>query len=445
MFNKRKREELEAAREIEKSCVGVISVIKDSHEFKKFEKVFDHFTNKKTEAKDDQDTEAAAAANDDEGHLFDLYKVCERKKSADPRKKLPNGTDPRSFLMIEPELVAVKATDLSTLAEKSRLRINFCGHSANTTFWFAQAAEEYRDLLARVYYKNTEYQTPTVTFRIDITHLTSIKTNKKVDKENKAPDSFQRGIFMSDCRDDAAMERMISIGNSIKRLRKAIYEMDPTDVKYGNSKFNSSVKYTPALSGNKVQKLIEEHVSDDETRDHLLNHLHGDDERVSGAIRMGFIFSTAFAEVLAWWLALVEQVGFGCSHTPDNFNRTRMDAFLNSMRSDTRREWLCRFVLAWACCDGRIGKYFFNVIVAAHTEESLGDSIGEFMDDVCKEIFGKDVYFSKSKPVRQKPNGKTIVTMQAESKEALRTIRRVLEPYVEDYMPRWKLANLLAY
>ena len=250
---------------------------------------------------------------------------------------------------------------------------------------------------------------------------------------------------MSDCIDEAAMERMISTGNDIKRLRKAIQAMDPTDVPYDKLVLRrSDIKYTPALSVRQVQKLIEKHVSDDETRDHLLNHLHGDDERVSGAIRMGFICSKARASVLSWWLAFVEQFGFGGSHTPDNFDRARMDEFLRSMRPDTRLHWLRRFVLAWACCDGSIGEYFFTMIVPAHTEESLGDSIVEFMDDVCKEIFGQDVHFSQTTRGRD-PNGKAIVYLRADAKNSLRTIRRVLEPYVEDYVPRWKLANLKSY
>jgi len=350
--------------------------------------------------------------------------------------------DPRKFLKNEPELFAGKATDLSKVTHLSRLKIKFCGHSANTTFWFARAAMEYRDSLAEVFSKNTDYETPTVTFTIDVRHLTKIKTNKEVDNDDEAPDSLTRGIFMSDCMDEAAMERMISTGNDIKRLRKAIQAMDPTDVPYGKL-YGSDIKYTPVLSVRQVQKLIEKHVSDDETRDHLLNYLRGDDERVSGAIRMGFIFSSAYASVLSWWLAFVEEFGFGGSHTPDNFDRARMDEFLRSMRPDTRRHWLCRFVLAWVSCDGSIGKHYFEMIVPAHTEESLGDSIVEFMDDVCKEIFGKDVHFSKK--TGGDPNGKAIVCMRAEAKESLRTIRQVLETCVEDYVPRWKLANLLAY
>lgn len=223
-------------------------------------------------------------------------------KSGDPCKKLPDGTDPQKFLKNESELVAGKATDLSKVTQLSRLTIKFCGHSANTTFWFTQTAMKYCNLLVGVFSNNTDCKTMTVTFKITI-DLTKIESNNEV----------SRGIFMSECMNETAMERIISTGKEIYCLRKAIYRKDPTDVQYDMCP--SDVKYTPALTVRQVQKLIKKHVFDKETREHLLNHLHGDDERISGAIRMGFTFSSARATVLAWWLAFVEQFGFGCSHT----------------------------------------------------------------------------------------------------------------------------------
>ena len=102
--SKRKREEVEAAREIENSGVGVISVMKDSHEFKKFKKAYDHFTKKETEAIDSENTEA----DDDDGHLFDLYKVCERMKSGDPRKSSLREWIHESFSRMNPSWLPAK-------------------------------------------------------------------------------------------------------------------------------------------------------------------------------------------------------------------------------------------------------------------------------------------------------------------------------------------------
>uniref|UniRef100_A0A7S2V742 Uncharacterized protein n=1 Tax=Entomoneis paludosa TaxID=265537 RepID=A0A7S2V742_9STRA len=121
-----------------------------------------------------------------------------------------------------------------------------------------------------------------------------------------------------------------------------------------------------------------------------------------------------------------------------------MNEFLDSLKPERRHKWLCRFVLSWASCDGSIAKEYFMLIVAEHTKESLGDSIVEFIDQICKEIFGGSVYFSRN-VTGDGEHGKGIVIMRVDSTESLQTIRRTLEPYTYEYVPRSKLANLKSY
>lgn len=417
---------MEAARE-EDGALAVMAVTEEcSTPFQLFSKSYEYYTKENTKT---------------DGSLFDRFRVCEAYEPEDTRLSLPRGLDPRCFLKMEPELIAGKATDLSNVYQQGQVKITFCGHSANTTFFFAKRAAKYRDRLDAVCSRKNG--APTVSFSIVVKCLKLVETSEELDED--ATGSFEQTLFSSDCNDNSAMERMISVGEEIFRLRKAIYAADTSYGERGadlGDLHDSGVTFQPFLSVQDIEQLIEAQVMDDEAREFLLEHLNGDDERISGAIRLGYIYSFARAKVRAWWLPFVECFGFGGSRTPCNFDKDRMYDFLDSLRPERRRELLCRSVLCWACCDGSIDEKKFELEVATHTKDSLGDSIVDFMKEICGEIFGSDVHFS-TKDVPKK--NKCITCMKVKKRKSLRKIRQALEPYLEDYVPRWKRNNLLSY
>ena len=108
--------------------------------------------------------------------------------------------------------------------------------------------------------------------------------------------------------------------------------------------------------------------------------------------------------------------------------------------SGNRKDFLCRFLLAWASYDGSILPERFEVIVPFDTRAV---SIKNLMVGLFQELFG--IQPKEYVAMTKIENGKSIVHLRVIQKAQRKKIAETLWPYCNEYLSRDRMENLGAW
>jgi len=255
--------------------------------------------------------------------------------------------------------------------------------------------------------------------------------SKAVRKSYRLAESFKHS-------DTQRFEWTIEMGKQVNALRKAVQALYDVGVEK-----RMADQVEPTLPLETVAQLIEQHVTDPTAKEFFLSFTNStqqdaNTELVQRSLRGGTFYARIRTSKAAWWYDVVVGLGMGGSHYTVPFNQ---DLFWELVRlSGNRKNFLCRFLLAWASYDGSILPGYFEVLVPLDTRAV---SLKNLMVGLFLELFGiEPLEYTK---MTQIENGKSIVALRVCQKAHRKEIADTLWPYCSDYLSRDRMENLDAY
>ena len=332
--------------------------------------------------------------------------------------------DPKRLLSQRPELVACCGTD--GYFSDGIFDIDVKAASAN----IARAAAGQVHDLSRLVDSSSGNKEPNYSVRLRFKPIGG-QYSKAVRKSYRLAESFQHS-------DTQRFEWTIEMGKQVDALRKEVQAMYNIGVE---KRMEDQVE--PTLPLEIVAQLIEQHVTDPTAKEFLLSFTNStqqdaNTELVQRSLRGGTFYTSIRTSKAAWWYDVVVGLGMGGSHYTVPFNQ---DLFWELVQlSGNRKDFLCRFLLAWASYDGSILPGHFEVLVPFDTRAV---SIKNLMVGLFQELFGikplENVEMTKIE------NGKSIVKLRVNKKAHRKKIAETLWPYRSEYLSRDRMENLDAH
>jgi len=332
--------------------------------------------------------------------------------------------DPMRLLSQRPELVACCSTD--GYFTDGIFGIDVKAASAN----IARAAAGQAYELSKLVEGSSATKEPQYTVALKFKPIGG-QYSKAVRKSYILVDPFKHS-------DTQRFEWTIEMGKQCNALRKSVQAMYDVGV---TKRIADQVE--PTLTLDIIELLIEEHVTDPTLKEFLLGFTQSSEgdvntELVQRSLRGGTFYAHIYSSKAAWWYDEVIGLGMGGSHYSVPFNQAK---FWELVRlSGNRKDFLCRFLLAWASYDGSILPDHFEVIVPHDTRDV---SIKNMMVGLFRELFGCEP--CEHIKMTEIQNGKSVVTLRVHQKAHRKTIGDTLWPYRSEYLSRDRKENLRTY